>query len=129
MKRLSPPDLFLRLCGIKPIRYSFCLMIISVARPAIILGHVHDSCLDCVQMNVTDHRCQILVRIDEYRLVAAPKQRAIAAMTSIEPLGIDPVDVAHDPGEVAFRRSKTEMIMVAHQRISEHFDSPQPMRF
>ncbi len=129
MKRLSPSDLFHWFCGIEPTRYSFCLTIISMARPAIILGHFYDSCLHRVQMNVTDHRSQIIVRVNEYRLVAAPKQRAIAAMAPIESLGVDPVHVAHDPGEIAFRRSKTEMIVVPHQRIGEDFDSPQPMGF
>jgi hypothetical protein len=58
VKCLSLPDLLQCLCGIEPIRDSFCLLIISGARPAIILGHPHDSCFHCVQMNVTDHRAK-----------------------------------------------------------------------
>ena len=59
VKCLSLPDLLQCLCGIEPIRDSFCLLIISGARPAIILGHPHNSCFYCVQMNITDHRRQI----------------------------------------------------------------------
>src|SRR5574341_875923 len=80
-------------------------------------------------MNVTDHRCQILVRIDENGFVATAKKRAIATMAPIESLGVDPINMAHDPREIPLRRSKTEVIMVTHQRIGKNFDSPAPMGF
>ncbi len=39
----------------------------------------------------------------------------------VESFGIDAIHMAHDPGEVAFRCSKTQMIMISHQRIGKDF--------
>ena len=47
----------------------------------------------------------------------------------VEPLGIEPVHMAHDPGEVAFRRSQTQMVVAPRQTVSKGFDVPQPMSF
>src|SRR5918995_3064517 len=129
MKGFSPPDLLQGLCRIEPTRSSLSLNIIAVARPAIVLGHFHDAGLPRIQMNVTNHRGQILVRIHQDRLVAAPEQRTIAAMAPIESLSVDPIHVAHYPGEITLRGSKTKMIVVPHQRVGKDFDSPQPMGF
>ena len=50
-------------------------------------------------------------------------------MASVESLGIQTIDVAHDPGEITFRCPQAQMIMIPHQRIGKHFDTPQPMGF
>ena len=61
-------------------------------------------------MNVADHRSQILICIDNNRLAAAAKQRAIPAVAPIESLRVGVVEVVHDSGQISFRCSKTEMI-------------------
>ena len=80
-------------------------------------------------MNVSEHRGQILIRIDQDGLVAAPKQRAVAPMAPVESLGVDSIHMAHHPGQIALRCSKTQVVVVPHQRVAEDFDSPQPMGF
>jgi hypothetical protein len=102
------------------------MTIITVARPAILLRHGRQARLYRIQMNVTNHCGQILISVDHNRLVAASKQRTVAAMGPVESLRVYPVDVAHDPRKVAFRCSKTKVIVVTHWRIGEDFDSSQP---
>jgi hypothetical protein len=62
-----------------------------VAAPAIVLQLFDNASLHRIQMDVTDHRTQILVSIDKNGLVAAAKQGAIPAMVPIESLGINPI--------------------------------------
>ena len=67
---------------------------------------------------------QIFIGIDEDGLIAAPKQCPIAPMAPVESLGIDSIDVAHDPGEVSVRSSKTQMIVISHQGVGKHLHAP-----
>jgi hypothetical protein len=72
---------------------------------------------------------QVLIGIDEERLITATKQGSVALVAPVESLRIDAVYVAHDPGEIASRCSHTQMIVIAHQTIDKDFDAPKPMRF
>src|SRR5688500_1360876 len=80
-------------------------------------------------MNVAYHRRQIFIGIDENALIAAPKQCPIPPMAPVESLSVDTVNMAHDPGEVSFRSSQTQMVVISHQTIGKHLDSPLPMGF
>lgn len=48
-------------------------------------------------------------------------------MAPIESLRVDAVEVAHDSEQISFQCSKTEMIVIPHQRIGKNIYSPQPM--
>ena len=128
MKRLPPADLFHPLRGIEPTRCSFRLTIISVARPSDSPRASLQSLPPPRSNECNGSQPQILAFLNEDRLVASAKQRAVAAMAPIESLGIDAVDVAHEPRKVSSRCSKTQMIVISHQTIREDFDSPQPVR-
>jgi len=43
--------------------------------------------------------------------------------------GRDAIEMTHDSGQNSSRWSKTQMIVILHQRIGENFDFPQPMGF
>jgi hypothetical protein len=75
-------------------------------------------------VNITDHGCQVLVGVDEDRLVAAAKKRPVAPVAPVEPLGIEAVYVAHDSGEITSWGSHAQMVMISHEGIGKDFDVP-----
>src|SRR5262245_8088883 len=110
----------------EPTRCSFPRIIITMARPAIVLWHGRPPRLDRIQTNVTDHCGWLLIGVDQCRPVAAPKQRTVAAMAPVESLGVYSSHVPNHSRKVAVRCPKTKMIVVPHERIGEDFNSPQP---
>jgi len=55
--------------------------------------------------------------IDQHRLVTAAKQRTIPTRRAVVVLGIDAINVAHDPLQIAGRGAQEQVIVVVHQTV------------
>src|SRR5258705_6790129 len=78
-----------------------------------------------VFMNIADHRKKIFFRIDEDRFISAAKQRSVTMMNSVKLLRIDPIEMAHRPGQTCRRGRQQEMVVVVHQTIGIDLNLPQ----
>jgi|SRR5918996_1815648 hypothetical protein len=78
-------------------------------------------------MNVANHSAQILVSIDQNRLVPSTKERPVAAVAAVESLRVKPIDVPDDTRQISFRGSQTHMVVVPHQAISERLYASDPV--
>ncbi len=57
-----------------------------------------------ILMDVAGDRQEILLSVNEYRAVPTPKERPVSVMGSVKPLGINAIEVAHGPRQIALRR-------------------------
>ena len=75
-------------------------------------------------MDIAHQLQQIAVGIHQDRLIPAPEKLAVAAVTPVEALGVDSVDMAHAPRDVGIWRLHEQMIVVWHQAIGANMDIP-----
>lgn len=61
--------------------------------------------------------------LHQNRLVAAPEQRAVAALVAVEELRVHAIQVPRATTAVAKRRVQQQMVMIAHQEIGMRFDA------
>ena len=66
-------------------------------------------------MNIAGERQQVAIGLDENRLIASSKERAIGLMQAIVALGIETVHMPHAPREVAAGCLDQQMVMVVHE--------------
>jgi hypothetical protein len=77
-----------------------------------------------ILVNVADHCAQIGLGLDENGPVPAPEQGPIAPVGPIKALGVEPVDMAHDPGEVPLGGSEKEVVVGPQEAVGEHLHAP-----
>jgi hypothetical protein len=80
-------------------------------------------------MDIADHLRQITILVHHDGLVSPPKKRSVATVKPIEPLCVKPIEVLHYAGKIPLRGTQANMIVIAHQAISEYFHSPTIMKF
>ena len=95
-----------------------------VATPHILPWIICNICLNRVEVNVANNRCQIAVSVDHNGLIASPKKRTIPLVGSVESLCIHPVNMAHYPLKVTIRCLKSQVVVGFHEAIGKGSDIP-----
>ena len=80
-------------------------------------------------MNLANHLRQIVILVDDNRLIATPEKSTVAAVKSVESLRVESIEMLHHPGEISLGRAQTHMIVVAHDTISKYFHCPTIANF
>ena len=92
-----------------------------------------------VKHHITRQLEQVTVFFDQYRFVAPLEHVAGFAVFAVECLGLDPIEMTHSCGKVAFDRFHHKMIMVGHlapgmanpvkpdARLSQDIEPAQPV--
>jgi hypothetical protein len=96
-----------------------------MAAPSVALKLAYLSDSLGILMNVTHNREKIFVSIHQYCLVPTPEQCAISSMAAIEALRVNPIQMAHDPGEISLRGLKEKMVVVGHETVRVGVNLPQ----
>ena len=86
-----------------------------MAAPHIFVKLIGNASPQGVSVNISDQLQQITVGVQQYRLVSAAEQRAVAMVSAIESLGVNAVDVPHASGEIGIRCLDQEMMVVGQQ--------------
>ena len=121
------PDLLQDLLPLSQLRCSFPRIIITVARPAIVLRHGRHPRLDHVS-----NECNGPLRPDTHRRPRITRSRPRNSGPSRPWRRLNRWVYIPSTWRITrrtFRCPKTKMIVVPHERIGEDFNSPQPKSF
>jgi hypothetical protein len=75
-------------------------------------------------MNIPHHSRQIFTRIDQNSLIAAPKQRSISPMTSVESLCVHTIDMTHHSLEISLWGLQSQVVVGVHETIRKNSNTP-----
>ncbi len=78
-----------------------------------------------VPVDVAHHGPEVGVGVDTQGPVPAPEQGAIAAVGPVEPLRVNPIEVAHDPGEGGLRGAEDEVVVGVHEAVGIDLAAPE----
>jgi len=92
----------------------------GVARPAPVIEAGADSGRERVANDVADGSEQVSVLLHKARAEAPLEEVAVAAVATVERLGVDAIQLPHGAGEVRVRRLDEQVIVVVHQTVGEH---------
>ncbi len=88
---------------VKPVPFTCRGQVAQVAAPPVKFRSIRDACPYGISVYVSDQLEQVRVSIHYNGFKTAAKQLSVKAVGPVVPLRIDPVDVAHAPGEVSQR--------------------------
>jgi hypothetical protein len=106
--------------AVEPGRGGHLTQVRLAAGPAPSLGRFHQARRDRVALHIPAQRQPISVAINLERLEPALEQMADQAMPVVEGLGVDAVQMSHQPRQTALARVQHEVIVVAHLAVGQH---------
>ena len=89
----------------------------AVAAPSPIASTAHHIGTNRIEYDIASQLKQVALLLDYDRLEAAPHKMTKPRMLSVEPLGIDTIEMPHASGKIGLRRLNKEMVVIGHQAV------------
>jgi hypothetical protein len=72
---------------------------------------------------------QIVILVNDNRLIPTPEKSTVAAVKSVESLRVEPIEMLHHPRQISLGCSQTHVIMIAHNAIGKYLHCPAIVNF